>query len=77
MFVHYIRSRRDFPNYELNPNFYFNGTFPNSSLAAQYVHTFSPSLLNEVRFGFHLADVSVLSPRTTLTSQSNRSAYMA
>jgi len=63
VFVHYIRSRRDFPNYELNPNFYFNGTFPNSSLAAQYVHTFSPSLLNEVRFGFHLADVSVLSPR--------------
>ncbi len=63
VFVHYIRSRRDFPNYELNPNFYFNGTFPNSSLSAQYVHTFSPSLLNEVRFGFNLANVSVLSPR--------------
>ena len=28
VFFHYIRSRRDFPNYELNPNFYFNGTFP-------------------------------------------------
>lgn len=63
VFVHYIRSRRDFPNYELNPNFYFNGTFPNSSLSAQSVHTFSPSLLNEVRFGFNLANVSVLSPR--------------
>ncbi|MDQ6664969.1 MAG: TonB-dependent receptor, partial [Acidobacteriota bacterium] len=63
LFVHYIRSRRDFPNYELNPNFYFNGTFPNSSLSAQYVHTFTPSLLNEVRFGFNLANVSVLSPR--------------
>src|SRR5260370_30390633 len=63
VFVHYIRSRRDFPNVELNPNFYFNGTFPNSSLSAQYVHTFTPALLNEVRFGFNLANVSVLSPR--------------
>ena len=63
VFVHYIRSRRDFPNYELNPNFYFNGTFPNSNLSAQYVHTISPSLLNEVRFGFNFANVSVLSPR--------------
>jgi hypothetical protein len=63
VFGHYIKSRRDFPNYELNPNFYFNGTFPNSSLSVQYVHTFNPSLLNEVRFGFNLANVSVLSPR--------------
>jgi hypothetical protein len=63
VFGHYIRSRRDFPNHELNPNFFFNGTFPNSSLAAQYVHTFTPAMLNEVRFGFNLADVSVLSPR--------------
>ena len=63
VFVHYIRSRRDFPNYELNPNFYFNGTFPNSSLSAQYVHTFTAAVLNEVRFGFNLANVSVLSPR--------------
>jgi len=64
VFFHYIRSRRDFPNFELNPNFYFNGTFPNSSLSAQYVHTFSPTVLNEVRFGFNLANVAVLSPRT-------------
>jgi hypothetical protein len=63
VFGHYIKSRRDFPNYELNPNFYFNGTYPNSSLSAQYVHTFSAALLNEVRFGFNLANVSVLSPR--------------
>src|SRR6202008_3873054 len=63
VFVHYIRSRRDFPNFELNPNFFFNGTFPNSSLSSQYVHTFTPAVLNEVRFGFNLANVSVLSPR--------------
>jgi len=63
VFAHYIRSRRDFPNYELNPNFYFTGTFPNSSFSSQWVHTFSPALVNEVRFGFNLANVSVLSPR--------------
>jgi len=63
VFAHYIRSRRDFPNYELNPNFYFNGTFPNTSFSSQWVHTFSPALVNEVRFGFNLANVSVLSPR--------------
>src|SRR5262249_49939842 len=38
-FFHYIRSRRDFPNVELNPNFYFNGTQPISSLSTQHVHT--------------------------------------
>jgi hypothetical protein len=62
-FVHYIRWRRDFPNTELNPNFHFNGTQPISNLSTQYVHTFSPALLNEVRFGFNLINVSVLSPR--------------
>jgi hypothetical protein len=62
-FVHYIRWRRDFPNVELNPSFYFNGTQPISNFSTQYVHTFSPTLLNEVRFGFNLINVSVLSPR--------------
>ncbi|HYM11194.1 MAG TPA: TonB-dependent receptor [Bryobacterales bacterium] len=63
VFVHYIRWRRDFPNIELNPNFYFNGTQPISNFSTQYVHTFSATLLNEVRFGFNLINVSVLSPR--------------
>src|SRR5215467_9054095 len=63
VFFHYIHSRRDFPNVELNPAFYFNGTQPISSLSTQYVHTFTPALLNEVRFGFNFINVSVLSPR--------------
>ncbi|MEB2363732.1 MAG: TonB-dependent receptor [Bryobacterales bacterium] len=63
VFFHYIYSRRDFPNIDLNPNFRYNGTFPNSSLAVQHVHTFSPSLLNEVRFGWNKANVSKLPPR--------------
>jgi outer membrane receptor protein involved in Fe transport len=64
VFVHYIYSRRDFPNVDLNPSFSYNSTFPNTSLAAQYVHTFSSSLLNEARFGWIRGNVSKLSPRT-------------
>jgi hypothetical protein len=64
VFFHYIYSRRDFPNVDLNPNFYYNSTFPNTSLAAQYVHTFTPNLLNEARFGWIKGNVSKLSPRT-------------
>lgn len=64
VFFHYIYSRRDFPNVDLNPNFYYNSTFPNTSLAVQHVHTFSPSLLNEARFGWIKGNVSKLSPRT-------------
>lgn len=63
LFGHYIYSRRDFPNVDLNPNFYYNSTFPNSSLALQYVRTFSPTFLNEARFGWLRSNVSKLSPR--------------
>jgi len=63
VFAHYIYSARDYPNYELNPNFYFSGNFPNDSFAVQEVHTFNPGLLNEVRFGWQRGNVAVLSPR--------------
>ncbi len=63
VFAHYIYSARDYPNYELNPNFYFSGNFPNDSFAVQEVHTFNPGLLNEIRFGWQRGNVSVLSPR--------------
>jgi outer membrane receptor protein involved in Fe transport len=64
IFAHYIYSRRDFPNVDLNPNFRYDGTFPNSSFSVQHVRTFTPSLLNEARFGWNRANVSKLSPRT-------------
>ncbi len=64
-FFHYIYSRRDFPAAELNPFFFYNrNTFPNSSLGVQWVHTFSATLLNEARFGWHRGDINRLSPRT-------------
>jgi hypothetical protein len=62
-FVHYIYSARDFPNRELNPNFFYNATFPNESLAAQHVHTFSPTLVNEIRFGWHKGNIAKYSVR--------------
>ena len=61
VFVHYIYSARDFPNTELNPNFFYNATFPNESLAAQHVHTFSPTLVNELRFGWHKGNIQKFS----------------
>ncbi|MFN7923716.1 MAG: TonB-dependent receptor [Bryobacteraceae bacterium] len=63
VFFHYIYSARSFPNVNLNPNFRYNSTFPNDSLAIQHVHTFSPALLNEARFGFIRGNVRKLSPR--------------
>jgi outer membrane receptor protein involved in Fe transport len=62
-FVHYIYSRRDYPSFDLNPNFHYNATFPNTSFAGQWVHTFNPGLLSELRFGWQKGHVMLLSPR--------------
>jgi hypothetical protein len=62
---HYIYSQRDFPTVSINPAFYQKDrTFPNHSLGIQHVHTFSPSLLNEFRFGFHKGNIRRIGPRT-------------
>lgn len=64
MFVHYIYANRNFPNTDLNPNFRFTGTYPIHNGAVQYLHVFSPSLLNELRAGVNLEHVKQLSVRT-------------
>ena len=64
VFVHYIYAKRNFPNRDLNPNFNFKGDYPIHNLEAQYIHTFTPALLNEFRGGFDLENVSQLSTRT-------------
>ncbi len=64
LFVHYINSYRNFPDTDLNPNFSFTGTYPSSNFLTQYIHTFSPTLLNELRGGFDLENVAQLSTRT-------------
>ncbi len=64
IFVHYIYANRSFPNTDLNPNFRFTGTYPIHNGAVQYLHVFSPSLLNEFRAGANLEHVKQLSVRT-------------
>jgi outer membrane receptor protein involved in Fe transport len=64
LFSHYIGAHRAFPDSDLNPNFSFTGDYPMHNFQAQYVHTFSPSLINEFRTGFDLENVSQLSTRT-------------
>jgi len=61
---HYIYAARAFPNTDLNPYFRYDANFPNSSLGLQHVHTFGPRLLNEFRFGYHMGNITKLSPRT-------------
>ena len=64
LFAHYIGAYRNFPNRDLNPNFSFTGTYPIHNFQAQYIHTFTPALLNELRGGFDLENVAQLGKRT-------------
>ena len=64
VFLHYIYAYRNFPTSDLNPNFNFTGTYPIHNAALQYIHTFSPSLLNELRLGTDLEHVKQLSVLT-------------
>ena len=48
LFIHYIYGKRDFPNTDVNPNFRYTGTYPMHNAALQYLHVFSPRLVNEL-----------------------------
>ncbi|WP_446742849.1 TonB-dependent receptor domain-containing protein [Silvibacterium acidisoli] len=64
LFVHYVYANRNFPTTDLNPNFTFTGTYPIHNAALQYLHIFSPQLVNELRLGTDLEHVQQLSTRT-------------
>jgi hypothetical protein len=64
VFLHYIYANRNFPTTDLNPAFRFTGTYPIHNAALQYLHIFSPTLLNELRVGTNLEHVKQLSVRT-------------
>ena len=64
LFVHYIYAFRNFPVTDVNPNFHFTGTYPIHNIAAQYLHIFSPAVVNELRVGADLEHVKQLSTRT-------------
>ncbi len=50
-----------FPSSDLNPNFTYVGTYPIYNVGLQYVHTFNPSMVNELRLGTDLEHVKQLS----------------
>jgi outer membrane receptor protein involved in Fe transport len=64
LFAHYVGANRSFPNIGLNPFFSYNGSYPMHNVQGQWVHTFTPTLINELRGGFDLENVSLLSTRT-------------
>ncbi|MBS1799881.1 MAG: TonB-dependent receptor [Acidobacteria bacterium] len=64
IFIHYIYGKREFPDTDVNPNFRYTGTYPMHNAAIQYIHVFSPSLVNEARAGVNLEHVKQLSLRT-------------
>lgn len=63
IFVHYLYAFRNFPVTNINPNFHFTGTYPIHNAALQYLHIFTPSLVNELRLGTDLEHVKQLSVR--------------
>jgi len=64
IFLHYIYGYRGFPFTDTNPNFRYTGTYPMYNVALQYIHVFSPALINEARAGVNLEHVKQLSIRT-------------
>jgi hypothetical protein len=61
---HFIYEFRNFPQIGANPFFPYTGTFPMLNTAFQFVHTFSPTKVNELRLGYDFEHVKVLSTLT-------------
>jgi len=59
--LHFMYALRNFPDADPNPHFTYTGTYPIYNTGLQYVHTFSPKLLNELRLGADLEHVKQLS----------------
>jgi hypothetical protein len=58
--IHYLYQGRDFPVTSYNPNFSYTGTYKIHNAGLQYVHIFSPTLINEFRGGADLEHVQQL-----------------
>ncbi len=59
--LHFVYAHRNFPSVDPNPNFTYKGTYPIYNSGLQYVHTFSPKMVNELRLGVDLEHVKQLS----------------
>jgi len=59
--LHFMYAYRDFPFTDPNPNFTYTGTYPIYNAGLQYLHVFSPKLINELRLGIDFEHVKQLS----------------
>ena len=59
--VHFMYAFRDFPDADPDPKFTYTGKYPIYNMGLQYVHIFSPKLVNELRLGADLEHVKQLS----------------
>ena len=64
VFVRYAGDRSQYTNRVLNPNFPTFTISRATNIAAQHVHIFSPTMLNEFRYGINKADDEFANPRT-------------
>jgi hypothetical protein len=64
VFVRYAGQRTKYDNRTLNPNFSTLFSMRPHNIASQYLHMFSPSMMNEFRFGYNRVDHDQSNPRT-------------
>ena len=58
--LHYLYQGRSFPLVSTNPNFSYTGNYLINNAGLQYIHVFSPSIVNEFRGGTDLEHVKQL-----------------
>ncbi|MBK9169948.1 MAG: TonB-dependent receptor [Bryobacterales bacterium] len=64
IFVRYAGQRTAFDNQNINPNFGNVFSLRPHNIASQWLHLFSPTLINEFRFGYNRVDHDAFNPRT-------------
>jgi hypothetical protein len=64
VFARLAADRSDFGQQYINPNFPYALYSHGTNLATQWIHTFSPTVLNELRFGLNFAISDISNPRS-------------
>jgi hypothetical protein len=64
IFVRYAADRSTLEDNYINPNFPVAYSSQATNLASQWLHTFNQNMVNELRFGFNVANDDLANPRT-------------
>jgi outer membrane receptor protein involved in Fe transport len=64
VFARIALDRSTYDSNSVNPNFPFSQKSQPTNLASQWIHTFSQTMLNELRFGLNIANDDQVNPRT-------------